>query len=77
MFCFLLTMVRNRSIGKEKQAASGYNWRQVILGMGEKLVSDRFADAREDDSFTPQAFISRYRFIVAGKFDGWFIYDGQ
>ncbi|MDP7715139.1 MAG: hypothetical protein QF674_00190 [Candidatus Marinimicrobia bacterium] len=45
--------------------------------MGEKLVSDRFADAREDDSFTPQAFISRYRFIVAGKFDGWFIYDGQ
>ncbi|MDP7059478.1 MAG: hypothetical protein QF416_03315 [Candidatus Marinimicrobia bacterium] len=44
--------------------------------MGEKLVSDRFADAREDDSSTPQDFISRYRLIVAGKFDGRFIYNG-
>jgi hypothetical protein len=41
--------------------------------MGEKLVSDRFADAREDDFWAPQNFISRYRFIVARKFAGLFI----
>ena len=58
MFCFLITKVGIGTIGKEKQAASGYNWRQVILGMGEKLVSDRFAVAREDDSCIPQDFTS-------------------
>ena len=49
--------------------AFGYNCRQVILGMGEKLVSDRFADAREDDSFTPRDFISRYNKLEIGADD--------